>query len=604
MNAVKKLTYSFLCFLFVILSVFSSAMADTVFQCYQKAIRITPASGKVTSTLSNFPILVRLSASRQIGFNPADCGENGADLRFVLKDGTLLAHEIDTWDPEGESLVWVCVPSLTATTELYALWSLAPGATAPAALPKSKVWPNFVAVYHFSEKGDIAYDSSVNAYDATNDAPVSASTTIAVGRSAFATSKFTSGVTNLLSDTAAHKLANRTQLTLSGWLRTTQVAANGQYIFGDATWQNNRGGAGIFVSNGANKGLYVLASGGSGNEEAVGKTFTLPNSGNWSTLHHFTVAYNGTTASVWIDGVKLSNQTLKHSVLVPSAGKFGEALYIGNQYWTNGATYDEMRYRDGVVSDAWAKADYENQKSAEFLEYGAVNYVVVSLSVENLLIKSPDDLQPEFSLVNKSNPSQDLVEGVDYKVEFFNNTIDSRQGRIVVTGKEGGLMSGVVLENTFNITRCFYVSSYTLEQEGDGLSWQSPMSLTNAVEKSLSGDIILLKAGEYQIEKQLVISKALTIRGGYAGTDIDSLDASNPQSVFTPKVPIDILVNVTASSGDVVMENLQVEKASLSGMQKSKAAASLYVYGCNFVSNGFNTVSWQTSNQEGKGLRI
>ena len=604
MNAFKKFTCSFLCFLFVILSAFSSAMADTIFDCYQKAMLITPASGKVTSTLSNFPILVRLSASRQIGFDPADCGENGADLRFVLSDGTLLAHEIDLWNPEGESLVWVCVPSLTASTEMYALFSLKEGVAAPPVRPKGEVWPNFVAVYHFSEEGNIAYDSSVNAYDATNDAPVSASTTIAVGRSAFATSTFTSGVTNLLSDTAAHKLANRTQLTLSGWLRTTQVAANGQYIFGDATWQNNRGGAGIFVSNGANKGLYVLAAGGSENEEAVGKTFTLPNSGNWSTLHHFTVAYNGTTASVWIDGVKLSNQALKHAVLVPSAGKFGEALYIGNHYWTNGATYDEMRYRDGVVSDAWAKADYQNQKSADFLSYGVVYNNIISFSVEDLMIKSANENKPKFSLVNTLGSSFTPVEGVDYTVEFFDNTADSHQGRIVVTGKEGGSMEGIVIEKTFNISRYFYVTSYALENEGDGLSWASPMSLTNAVVKSISGDVIVLKAGEYQIEKQLVISKALTIRGGYAGTDIDALDPDRPLSVLTQGAAIDILVSVTASSGSVVMERIQVEKARQYGMQKNNAAGSLYVYGCNFVSNGFSTASSQSAIQDGKGLRI
>ena len=72
---------------------------------YNYMMTIAPASGMVSGTLSNFPILVRLSAARHRNFNPADCGENGANLRFALEDGTVLAHEIDTWNADGESLV-------------------------------------------------------------------------------------------------------------------------------------------------------------------------------------------------------------------------------------------------------------------------------------------------------------------------------------------------------------------------------------------------------------------------------------------------------------------------------------------------------------------
>ena len=70
---------------------------------YECSMTITPVADSVSTTLSNFPLLVRLSAARQIGFNPADCGTGGADLRFALSDGTLLSHEIDTWSTTGSS---------------------------------------------------------------------------------------------------------------------------------------------------------------------------------------------------------------------------------------------------------------------------------------------------------------------------------------------------------------------------------------------------------------------------------------------------------------------------------------------------------------------
>ena len=63
----------------------ATALATTIDPSnYNYSMTIAPASGQVTSTLTNFPVLVRLSSARQSGFNPADCGANGADLRFAL----------------------------------------------------------------------------------------------------------------------------------------------------------------------------------------------------------------------------------------------------------------------------------------------------------------------------------------------------------------------------------------------------------------------------------------------------------------------------------------------------------------------------------------
>ena len=48
-----------------------------------------------TTTLSDFPVLVRLSPDLN-DFQYDKCAAYGADLRFADADGTLLAHEIDT----------------------------------------------------------------------------------------------------------------------------------------------------------------------------------------------------------------------------------------------------------------------------------------------------------------------------------------------------------------------------------------------------------------------------------------------------------------------------------------------------------------------------
>ena len=52
----------------------ATALATTIDPSnYRCAMSISPAAGKVTSTISeNFPLLVRLSSTRQLGFDPAE----------------------------------------------------------------------------------------------------------------------------------------------------------------------------------------------------------------------------------------------------------------------------------------------------------------------------------------------------------------------------------------------------------------------------------------------------------------------------------------------------------------------------------------------------
>ena len=76
----------------------------------------TNANGAARSEpLSGFPVLVRLAANSPTGFSYADLHSptNGADLAFVDMDGTGLPFEIDTWNTNGTSLVWVTLPTMT-----------------------------------------------------------------------------------------------------------------------------------------------------------------------------------------------------------------------------------------------------------------------------------------------------------------------------------------------------------------------------------------------------------------------------------------------------------------------------------------------------------
>ncbi len=93
----------------------TSALAAAVsLAAPRKAAEIT-VSGYTGSALENFPVLVRISPTRISGFSYADCAADGRDIAFVDADGHALDREIDTWDPNGESLVWVRIPALGRT---------------------------------------------------------------------------------------------------------------------------------------------------------------------------------------------------------------------------------------------------------------------------------------------------------------------------------------------------------------------------------------------------------------------------------------------------------------------------------------------------------
>ena len=133
------------------LAIVSAALAAaSAFALPRKAAEITVSGYTGTSTLENFPVLVRISPARISGFAYADCAEGGADISFVAADGTtLLAHEVDTWDTTGESLVWVRVPSVSGTDTTFTFrWNDA----APPSVTSSDVWSaGYAGVWHLNE---------------------------------------------------------------------------------------------------------------------------------------------------------------------------------------------------------------------------------------------------------------------------------------------------------------------------------------------------------------------------------------------------------------------------------------------------------------------
>jgi len=134
-----------------------------------------------SETLVNFPMLVRLDAANVPGFSYAQLAfGNGSDLRFTDANGVELSYEIESWNPNGTSLVWVRVPSLSKGGSIIAYWGN-PSATAtisPDALGGLAMWLKADAL-PLADGATVSTwtDSSSNARNATlaQGAPVFAS---------------------------------------------------------------------------------------------------------------------------------------------------------------------------------------------------------------------------------------------------------------------------------------------------------------------------------------------------------------------------------------------------------------------------------------------
>ena len=158
-----------------IVAIFQAEAAAVVPGDYAKSFTITFPGYSGSSALTDFPVLVRISKARN-DFNYSACRvENGGDLRFADSGGNLLSSEVDTWNTSGESLVWVKIPSLDASTVITAYY----GNANPPAVTASDVWSSgYVGVWHLSESGRYMTDSSRSdnpankLYDSRNDGSV------------------------------------------------------------------------------------------------------------------------------------------------------------------------------------------------------------------------------------------------------------------------------------------------------------------------------------------------------------------------------------------------------------------------------------------------
>jgi len=298
-------------------------------------------------TLQSFPMLVLLDTNRA-GFSYGQFASALAgDLRFADADGvTPLPHEIDEWNTNGTSVVWVRVPQLTGSNDfIWAYWGNPLGVNPPTASTNGAMWSaDHLAVWHLKETGFPFADSSQQH-------------AVSAGIAPGVTTGF-AGKGEILNGTSQYLNPGPIDLgaafTLSAWVKLDSAATNIQTILANKAGGWNSDGFALFVNSFQTADGKVILETGNGitGMTAVTGTSALP-PGQW---HRVTAAVDrvGGTARLYVDGIDHTQS----SAVQPDM-EYQATVNIGR--FTNGTLYfkgvlDEVRIEAWMASSNWVWA--------------------------------------------------------------------------------------------------------------------------------------------------------------------------------------------------------------------------------------------------------
>lgn len=328
-----------------------------------------------STDLANFPVLVRLSSVSPAGFRYDDCAHDGSDIRFVDSDGNLVPHEIDTWNREGESLIWVGLPVLNAG-KMFTMYygSIASsGATA-----EGSVWERYAVVIHGGSSlanavaGGVAVSAGSDAVSATAESGV-------VGGGVNKSTANAKGV-NVVNPAKAGALAKNNAFSLSGWFKRT--GSGTAILAGSRTSWNSHAGF-LWLQEGSDR-ISVAAN---NSHQLTTNNKKILSTDSWT---HLAFTVNDTVElKSYFNGAPDQAKDAPPTLLNTS-----------NAYWTfgsycdtaSGDSYagdmDELRIFDGVASGDWIQAEHDTIASETFLSADAVVHAGASAAPQVGIVAS------------------------------------------------------------------------------------------------------------------------------------------------------------------------------------------------------------------------
>jgi uncharacterized repeat protein (TIGR01451 family) len=335
----------------------ANVQAGDPFTDWSYKSRISFCGHDQDASLTNFPVLVELGSTIP-GFSYLQfASPEGADLRFSDSNSVaVLNYEIEKWNSNGQSAVWVQIPELTEETSIWAYWGNTNATVAPVYATDGSTWSNsFAGVWHLTEGGtNTRFDATSNHNDSSL---LGGEPDAAAGKIADANVfDGCDGTADYLQIPDAASIGSQvtSSLTVSAWLNSSSnLTSTGAFYRalekGDSYFLLQGDGGASLGSGGMN---FVLK-----HDDGTIKTAAIGAPLDAGTWYHLTGTFDGTEMKVYLDGV------LMQTTLVGAAmDDDGLPLRIGAD--DSGSFYcgvlDEVRISSVARSSNWVWATYMN----------------------------------------------------------------------------------------------------------------------------------------------------------------------------------------------------------------------------------------------------
>lgn len=322
--------------------------------------------------LVNFPMLIKIREGMPKGFEYKYANPDGSDIRFIDSEGNLLAHEFDTWDTTGESIIWVKVPQYFKGASITMCWGELVDKRAPAAIDPKEVWSAYLGVWHMEDA-----KNSLTGTSGTLGTSKQASMAGMIGSAMGKTAKDASDAI-LTADTASNQKLNELNgkgepvepigpyhsrtFTASFWVRLNGDSnANAMFFSRKSNASEDANQWGFALRAASNEGKLRLFL----KDDSTLWDPDLPSQMSLNTWYRMDVIFDdgydlndGDTgfSAVWLNGALAVKRTTGQTFAACT-----EKFRIGRA----GAGYgiygymDEVRIMPGTAPQAWIEADYK-----------------------------------------------------------------------------------------------------------------------------------------------------------------------------------------------------------------------------------------------------
>lgn len=328
---------------------------------FLKRLPITIDNADQASAHTDMQVLVRLDNTR---ISYADFLAAGQDVRFTLSDHTtVLSYHIEKWDSAGESLIWVRIPTIAASSQMI-IYMYYNNTAASDAQNLPATWAGFQGVWNGDKSGANFIDATGSGRDG-----VPAGTVAQVDGPSGKGMNFT-GASSLNTNTDLSVVLGG-NATMSFWIRTTQAGNANFYnapavtgIRSDTTgfnevyygWIRNTGAIGIQAKNGGTPAVSNFSV-----RDGVWRHVSMTRNSSSGQIRFFV---NGVYNSVGTSGTgAVTNAFTSLGVRIVASGTSAATLFFVGDL-------DGIRMNNSIISDDRIRGEYKFSIEGKLI-YGA-----------------------------------------------------------------------------------------------------------------------------------------------------------------------------------------------------------------------------------------